>query len=164
MLYLEKSNNDFISHCACERARIAYPGQLDCPWCGCGWLFSCTDCRKAFTYARCIEIDATWEEVARHDITRYRSDGECDEEDMGLWIADMQHLLEDLVLGEEYVWFDGAMVPTSASGIDYEGWYATHELDFIPQIAATTDERVKEELLLNSTYWQERRIDEDAED
>lgn len=44
-IYLIKDNDDLCSHCACETAYITFPPQMDCPWCGCGWLFSCTACR-----------------------------------------------------------------------------------------------------------------------
>jgi hypothetical protein len=48
-LYLRKANDDFVSHCKCPKADslISSPGQMDCPWCGCGWLFICSRCNKA---------------------------------------------------------------------------------------------------------------------
>ena len=46
IVYLKKASNELISHCGCEESRISYPAQMDCPWCGCGWLFSCITCRK----------------------------------------------------------------------------------------------------------------------
>ena len=39
-IYLEKDNDQLVSFCSCEPAYITYPPQLDCPWCGCGWLFT----------------------------------------------------------------------------------------------------------------------------
>ena len=54
-VYLVKANNDLISHCACSNAVIGAPAQMDCPWCGCGWLFVCSKCRKAFSFARAEE-------------------------------------------------------------------------------------------------------------
>src|SRR5262249_18861030 len=52
-VYLRKANNDLVSHCACAQADalVTAPSQMDCPWCGCGWLFICSRCRKAFTFA-----------------------------------------------------------------------------------------------------------------
>ena len=52
--YIAKANNDVLSHCQCADTLAAGPAQLDCPWCGCGWLFSCIKCRKAFTFGRVV--------------------------------------------------------------------------------------------------------------
>ena len=71
IIYLVKANDDLVSHCQCEQGIIAEPGQVGCPWCGCGWLFSCIKCRKAFTFATAVEIDKTWEELAREDLYSY---------------------------------------------------------------------------------------------
>lgn len=59
ILYLVKKNDDVISHCKCEESFVGEEGQLDCPWCGCGWLFSCSKCRKAFTFSEAAEIEKT---------------------------------------------------------------------------------------------------------
>ncbi len=37
-VYLVKANDDLVSHCRCERTFIGAPSQIDCPWCGCGWV------------------------------------------------------------------------------------------------------------------------------
>jgi len=68
-LYLAKANNNLISHCACPDALVTFPPQIDCPWCGCGWLFTCIECRKAFVFERAIESDSPWHELARRDLT-----------------------------------------------------------------------------------------------
>src|SRR5437016_4029669 len=68
IIYLVKASNDLISHCACEHAIIGAPSQMDCPWCGCGWLFVCATCRKAFTFARAEEVELTWEKLAHKDL------------------------------------------------------------------------------------------------
>jgi hypothetical protein len=68
LIYLQKDNDDLVSHCRCREAFISYPPQMDCPWCGCGWLFSCIKCRKAFTFARAVEVNDSWEELACRDI------------------------------------------------------------------------------------------------
>ena len=160
-LYLTKSNNDFISHCNCEDVLIAYPGQMDCPWCGCGWLFSCGECRKAFTFATCIETDVPWEELARRDIISYRKNNpkDPDADEIQIWIEGMQSLLEGIEPGVEYVWFDGVVVPTDVAGLEYEGWYASHNLDFIPQKLALQDDAVSKDILENPEYWRSRRVE-----
>jgi hypothetical protein len=69
-LYLAKANDDLVSHCRCARpdALISSPCQMDCPWCGCGWLFICSRCRKAFTFAQAVEVNETWEQTADRTI------------------------------------------------------------------------------------------------
>src|SRR6266566_1407987 len=57
MIYLRKANDNLVSHCKCDEAYISAPSQMDCPWCGCGWLFTCSHCRKAFTFAEAVEGD-----------------------------------------------------------------------------------------------------------
>src|SRR5271166_289679 len=68
IVYLVKASDDLISHCACRNTIIGAPLQMDCPWCGCGWLFLCPKCRKPFTFARAEKVDLTWEELAHKDL------------------------------------------------------------------------------------------------
>ncbi|HJN76044.1 MAG TPA: hypothetical protein QGF58_19085 [Myxococcota bacterium] len=51
--FLIKDSDDLLSFCKCDTGLVGVPGQLDCPWCGCGWMLSCIDCRKSFVFARC---------------------------------------------------------------------------------------------------------------
>jgi hypothetical protein len=69
-VYLCKDNDDLISHCTCREALVAPPGQADCPWCGCGWLFSCLSCRKAFTFARAVPGQKDLEMIVREHLCR----------------------------------------------------------------------------------------------
>jgi hypothetical protein len=65
---LRKTNDDFVNHCKCAKADalISSPGQMDCPLCGCEWLFNCSGCGKAFTFAESVEVDESWEETGDH--------------------------------------------------------------------------------------------------
>src|SRR6266496_4072320 len=100
MIYLRKANDQLICYCKCDKAEalISDPGQLDCPWCGCGWLFTCIKCRKAFTFAEAVEVDLSLEELAEMDIVGFGGQspepGEVDE-----WVRAMQHLLRGVDLG-----------------------------------------------------------------
>src|SRR5437016_12366537 len=106
MIYLRKANNDIINWCKCTDGYISSPGQMDCPWCGCGWLFICSRCRKAFTFAEAVEIDESWEQTAHRSIRgHYERDpkvGEVEE-----WIEFMQILLKSIQLGQMYVYLNG---------------------------------------------------------
>jgi len=85
-----QDNDDLCSHCSCDPAYITFPPQMDCPWCGCGWLFTCTRCRKAFTFARGVEVDESWQQLpsAIWSVGGRYAGGQ----DLRDWIAAMQEL------------------------------------------------------------------------
>src|SRR5262249_32220662 len=94
-MYLRKANDDLVSHCGCDKADalVSSPCQMDCPWCGCGWLFGCSRCRKAFTFAEAVEVDESWEQTGRRMIrTLYQR--EPGRTDLQEWIAFMKLLLK----------------------------------------------------------------------
>jgi hypothetical protein len=151
-LYLVKDNDNLCCHCACESAYISFPPQMDCPWCGCGWLFTCTSCRKAFTFARAVEVNESWEELAHRDLDgKYGQNPSAD--DIRGWIAAMQELHAEVELGQQYVCLDGLFIPANANGVEFQGWHSEHRLDFVPQVKACEDYFVKEEILANRDYW-----------
>lgn len=153
-LYLRKASDALVSHCRCapEEALIAYPGQADCPWCGCGWLFACIVCRKGFTFAEAVEIDEPRESLASRDL-RGLSGREPKPRDVTEWLEGMQILLEEIRSGEQYVYFDGSVFATSEPGVDLMGWHSRHRLDFIPQVAALQDPEIRTRLLASPDYW-----------
>jgi len=152
--YLVKDSNSLLSHCYCDTARIASPGQLSCPWCGCGWLFSCIRCRKSFTFARAEEIDATWEEMARLDILCY-SKREPKQSDIELNTRLLREIHEGVEVGKRYVFFDGMIIDVEAGGIRGDGQHAFHDLDYVPQVAALKDRSRLNWILQNVQYWEE---------
>jgi hypothetical protein len=156
-LWLAKANDNLVSFCACGNSLISSPPQLDCPWCGCGWLFSCIKCRKAFTFAKVVEIDQSLEQLARRDLFA-RSDEEPSREQIDEWVAFMKDYLRDVKPGEEYVAFDGRVVATSMQRLDFDGWHATHQLNFIPQVAALADPSVRTAILNSEDYWQSHAL------
>ena len=139
--FLTKASNDLVSHCRCEEALISFPGQADCPWCGCGWLFGCQGCRKAFTFARAIETEVPWESLARRDLLGM-SGKEPSDLDVQRWVQAMQILLADVEPGKTYVTLDGHFLPTDLSELAIDGWYAHHDLDFLPHVRALQDRSV----------------------
>jgi hypothetical protein len=160
-LYLRKANDDLVSHCKCDKADalITNPCQMGCPWCGCGWLFICGRCRKAFTFAEGIEVAESWKETGERTVRAlFRREPEPGE--VKDWIAWMKILLEGFEPGERYVYFDGHVIPTTAEGVTVEGMHSRHALDFVPQVAALTDPGVRERLLGSREYWQSNRVEE----
>ena len=159
-IYLRKANDDFVSHCRCHRgdALIAAPSQMDCPWCGCGWLFTCGVCRKAFTFAEGFELNESWEETADRNVRAFFR-REPEPEEIVEWIECMKILLKGVECGEQYVYFDGYVIPVTADGITMEGWHSHHDLDFVPQLAASSDAEVRDALLCSREYWQSNRVE-----
>jgi hypothetical protein len=152
VIYLSKADNRLVSHCACSDALAAYPGQADCPWCGCGWLFTCMACRKAFSFARGVEIDGTWEGLAQKDLRRW-SGAEPDEDEVRQWVEVMQRMLADVEVGGTYVCLDGTVISSDRSSVAFEGWHSRHAFDFVPHLEALNDVRVRDQVLGSRAYW-----------
>jgi hypothetical protein len=161
-LYLVKANNNVLSHCACAHAPITSSPQMDCPWCGCGWLFTCIACRKAFTFARCVEVDQSLEDLARRDL---RGGGFSDsDESIAAWVAEMTAFLDGAEPGEEYVILDLVRIPVAHTGrLTIPGAYADHDLHYVPQVRALTEPAVLDATLGAETYWREHRYEGDDE-
>jgi hypothetical protein len=150
-IYLVKDSDDLVCHCHCQPApMIAVPHPADCPWCGCGWLFSCIDCRKAFTFARAVVVPWRWDEIAVRDLSQFGLEPEAVPVDH---IKRIAHLMDRVILGQRYVHLDGRLVWADADGVRLVGHYASHALDRIPQVAALTDPRWKE-MLSSRAYWE----------
>lgn len=159
-VYLVKDNDDLCCHCECDKALITFPPQMDCPWCGCGWLLTCIACRKAFTFARAVEVPESWEELARRDLTGKWSEQPSAEE-IGEWVGAMKAMHSHVELGKQYVCLDGLFIPTDANGVEFEGWHSRHNLDFLPQVRACEDYAVMEEILTNRDYWMDSALPQD---
>jgi hypothetical protein len=158
IVYLVKANNDLISHCACAHAFVGAPVQMDCPWCGCGWLFLCPTCRKVFTFARAEEVELTWEELAHKDLDGKWDDHPVRAKEIREWISLMKILLKDLKVGKDYVYIDGWVFPTDSRKLRFEGWHAIHDLDRVPQSAALKDRSLLDRTLDREDYWESRKL------
>jgi hypothetical protein len=137
-IYLIKANNDLISHCKCEHAIAVTPAQLDCPWCGCGWLFVCSVCRKGFTFAKAVQA-----------------------EEMPTGFADIEPQFNSLEIGKTYVYLDGTFISTEADGVHFKGIHSSHDLSVVPQVEALKDPSIIKDLLRNSSYWVQNKIQND---
>ena len=157
IVYLRKSSDEVINHCHCGDGRISYPGQMDCPWCGCGWLFSCLTCRKAFTFAEGFELDSTLEALARESI-RQLWDEDPKGDDVAAWAGDMEQILEDVEVGKRYVIIDGQVIPADCEGAEFNGWFASHKLESLPQVDALNDSEILDKTLALPKYWIDREL------
>jgi hypothetical protein len=159
--YLVKANNDYVSWCECGDAPIGLPRQMSCPWCGCGWLFDCIRCGKAFTFAKAVLMASPLEKIAKLQVPivqRVMSrDGEIRECPVARTAADwcglMRPLLAPIELGKMYVYFDGSVVATDAAGVRLKGERRTHDLPFVPQVLALRDRAAAEAILSSIEYW-----------
>ncbi len=166
-LFLMKDSNDVLSHCQCDEAFVALPEQGDCPWCGCGWLFTCQTCRMAFTFARLVHVNHSLFELARNDLL-YRGELQPEKEEIHEWVDHMQDLLAEAEEGQRYVHIDGLIVDTAAAGVAQVGIYAEHDLIRVPQVEAASDLASLQETLADPSYWFARchavdEVDEEEE-
>src|SRR5215210_3079207 len=126
-IYLERANRKLVCHCACRESLISSPPQMDCPWCGCGWLFTCIVCRKAYAFARGVEIEQSLVELAEEDLTA-KFDTKPSDVDVARWVEWMSVLLKGVEPGRDYVYLDGFYVPADTGPLGFEGWHAHHDL------------------------------------
>ena len=132
-------------------------GQMDCPWCGCGWLITCSKCSKAFTYAEIRETDIPLIELGRREVQR-RGLTSVTEKEIEDWATAMQEDLERFDIGQIVIYFDGEYLPVNQTSIQFEGWYAKHSLDRLPHFEALKDPKLLNDTLGNSDYWLRRKL------
>lgn len=152
--FIFKANNDVLSHCDCVDEPAMSSGQLDCPWCGCGWLISCSKCGKAFTYAVVKETDVPLVEIGRRDAQRRGltvTDQECEE-----WAAGMAEAFGPFEVGDIVVYLDGEYWLLGTRNISFEGYFATHDLVELPHATALREPNALRALLGEKAYWFER--------
>ncbi len=156
-VFLAKANDNLISHCNCQETFNGAPAQMDCPWCGCGWLFICPKCRKAFAFARAVKCDLTWEQLAHRDLDgKYGQ--QPDEEEIEEWIDFMKMMTKEIELGKEYAYIDSRVIKIDAKNLKFEGVHAWHDLPSVPQADAISDKQLLEQTLGSRHYWDQQRI------
>ncbi|MCA8970596.1 MAG: carboxypeptidase regulatory-like domain-containing protein [Planctomycetes bacterium] len=153
--YLFKSDLDVRSGCKCKDQLAMFPRQLDCPWCGCGWRFTCSSCRETYVIAEVRETDLTLEDIGRrvldHDLY-----GELTDDEVHEWCASMERALEYFEVGDLVAYLDGTHIPLDATRIRFDGHYARHELNELPQARARHDPAAVDRILGDAEYWRHR--------
>ncbi|MDX2172566.1 MAG: hypothetical protein SFY56_05555 [Bacteroidota bacterium] len=151
-----KANDNLVSFCKCGDGRITYPAQADCPWCGCGWLFTCITCRKAFAFAKCVQLETSHEYLAKEDLRNYFKREPTDAE-VNKWVEEIKELLASVEKGEEYVILDGKLINSTETNLHFKGWFASHELNSIPQVDAMDNFELIHHHLTNQGYWEKKK-------
>jgi hypothetical protein len=161
--YIAKANDNVISHCKCRAPLASPPGQLDCPWCGCGWMICCTDCGKAFVYGKVVNADDTYDTLIRMNYVRRGYTNVTDEE-LQNDARMMEEMLTPFEVGDIVVYFDGCYFSVGEEPIEFEGLYASHKLDRLPHAIALKRPEYLREVLGDVNYWLSRERPERLQD
>ncbi len=132
-------------------------GQMDCPWCGCGWLITCSKCSKAFTYAEIKETDVPLIELGRREVER-RGLTSVTKKEIEDWALAMQEDLAKFSVGQIVIYLDGEYLPIDEENIQLEGWYARHDLVRLPHYEALKNPQLLNDKLGDSSYWLSREL------
>jgi hypothetical protein len=160
--YLIRSSTDVICHCKCPEADalVAHPigAQAGCPWCGCGWLWSCTVCRKSFTFAKVVDLPMPYADFVHDDALRWgMSADEVNGKRGGRLVAQGAEILKrftaPLLVDREYVLLDQCAVLAYEPVIGLVGKVRVHDFPLPPQTVARKAGNEELELLLDSRYW-----------
>lgn len=158
--YLFKANDDVLSFCKCKDEPAMSSGQLDCPWCGCGWLIACSKCACAFTFAEVRETDLTMKELGRRVFDR-QGISDYDDQDLEEWGQAMTAALASFEVGDTVVYLDGGYFKVDAKNVQYDGYFASHELEDLPHALARKEPELLDRVLGNVDYWTERELEGD---
>jgi hypothetical protein len=156
---LIKANDDLVSWCKCTSPAYASSGQLDCPWCGCGWLFTCMSCRRAFSFAKVVSSEIPLRKIMQQERSSYRNQPVAlDDKEVISRTEWLDHELEPLPVGTICAYLDGKVLAVDSTDIRFNGWFALHRLDAVPQWSAHGSKAKIEALLGSKAYWLEREL------
>jgi len=155
--FLFKANDDVLSFCACEGQPAMSSGQLDCPWCGCGWMISCSKCTKSFTFAEVRETDIPLIELDRREAVA-RGLTDVSEQDIAEWAEGMADAFAGFEAGDIVVYLDGHYWHRDSVDIDFDGYFACHRLPRLPHVEALTDPPLLVRILGDVDYWIDREL------
>lgn len=155
--FIFKANDDVLSFCACRDVPAMSSGQLDCPWCGCGWMISCSQCRKSFIFAEVRETDIPLIELGRREVAARGYSG-ITEQEIAEWAEGMAEAFAPFEVGDILVYLDGEYWHRDSTDIAFDGIYASHRLPRLPHAEALADPPFLDRMLGNADYWFEREL------
>ena len=150
--FLFKANDEVLSFCTCEGQPAMSTGQLDCPWCGCGWMISCSNCTKSFIFAEVRETDIPLIELGRREAAA-RGLTDVSEQDAAEWAEGMAEAFADFEVGDIVVYLDGHYWHRDATDIAFDGYFASHRLSRLPHAEALADPPLLDRVLGDANYW-----------
>jgi hypothetical protein len=160
---LIKANDDLVSWCKCAWPAYASSGQLDCPWCGCGWLFTCASCRRAFTFAKVVYAEVPLRQIMQQERSSYHNQPVAlDDSEVISRTEWLEFELELLPVGTICAYLDGKVLAVDSADIRFNGWFAHHELDSVPQWSVRGSRAGIEALLGDKAYWLDRKLEHGA--
>jgi hypothetical protein len=130
-------------------------GQLDCPWCGCGWLIGCSKCQRAFTFAEVRETDIPIAELGRRE-AKARGLSVVAEEEIAEWAEGMTEALDHFDIGDIVIYLDGSYWTVDSTNIEFTGYFAKHQFERLPHAEALADGPRLRAILGDKNYWLER--------
>ncbi|MFK7820241.1 MAG: hypothetical protein AB8G99_16080 [Planctomycetaceae bacterium] len=157
-----KSNQQLISHCECDNEPAMSTCQMDCPWCGCGWLFSCSKCSKAFTFAEVRETDLSLEQIAKREASTRGIQDSIGDDDIADWVLNMSQIVGEFEVGDQVVYIDGEYLKSDAESVEFDGYFAAHKFEKLPHAEAlATNPDLLDEILGQPSYWFDRELPDD---
>jgi hypothetical protein len=150
-----KANDNVLSHCHCEGEPAQSSGQLDCPWCGCGWMILCSRCGKSFIFAVVRETEIPLIELGRREAGA-RGLKDVPEEEIAEWAEMMTEIFADFEVGDVVVYLDGFYWKSDSTDIAFDGYFASHTLARLPHAEALDDPAHLSRMLGNARYWLDR--------
>lgn len=150
-----KANDDVLSFCTCVDAPAASTSQLDCPWCGCGWMIPCSQCGKSFIFAEVRETDIPLIELGRREVAM-RGLTTVSEQEIEEWAEGMAETLDYFEVGDIVVYLDGAYWTVDSTDVEFDGYYASHKLARLPHAEALADPPLLDRVLGDKQYWFDR--------
>jgi len=155
--FLFKANDDVLSFCTCEGQPAMSTGQMDCPWCGCGWMISCSKCTKSFIFAEVRETDIPLIELGRREAAA-RGLTDVSEQEVAEWAEGMAEALADFEVGDIVVYLDGHYWHRDATDIEFDGYFASHRVSRLPHAEALADPPLLDRVLGDANYWLDRKL------
>jgi hypothetical protein len=155
--FLFKASDAVVSHCRCADAPAMSTSQLDCPWCGCGWLIPCSRCGKSFTFAEVRETDIPLLELGRREVAR-RGLTAVSEAEIEEWAEGMAEMLDCFDVGDTVVYLDGSYWTVDSTEVEFEGYFARHKLAQLPHALALDDPAMLDKVLGDKRYWRQREL------
>jgi hypothetical protein len=157
---LIKENDDLLSFCRCEETTFAVSGQQDCPWCGCGFMFSCLSGRKGFIFAKVVESTTSFLEIMQRNAEVFGITASLDDADLIEEADFWRTKVEQLNVGQVCVILDETIVGIESRNISFDGSYAHHEFDVIPHVSANGSQKALLSILGKAGYWTSRELEE----